>query len=215
MTAGRRTAATVAGTVAAALTLGWAWGCTGSSMVAGVSGAAVTSIAISPASATLITGTTKKFSAQAKDASGQVVTGVSVAWSSSNMAVATVSDSGMVAAQTAGTVQIAASAQGVNGYATVTAILDPVASIVIVPAKASVDAGSTVQLTDTLKDAEAHVITGRPVTWTSDEITVATVTNSGLVSGIKSGTAQVTATSGAASARVTVTVLPHGHGKGA
>jgi uncharacterized protein YjdB len=181
-------------------------------MTTGVSGAAVASIAISPTSATLVTSTTKSFAAQPMDAAGQMVTGVSLAWSSSDTTVATVSQGGTVAALTPGTIQIAASAQGINGYATVTTILDPVASIVIVPAKPSLDAGSTLQLTDTLKDAEDHVLTGRSVSWSSDEISVATVANSGLVAGVKSGTAHITATSGAASASVTVTVRPRGHG---
>src|SRR5260370_2326233 len=84
--------------------------------------------------------------------------------------------------------------------------LHPVASVTVSPATASVSVGQTVQLTATLKDASGNVLSGRTVTWASGAPTVATVSPSGLVSGVAVGSATVTATSEGQSGSATVTV---------
>src|SRR5439155_88574 len=76
--------------------------------------------------------------------------------------------------------------------ATITA---SVASVTVAPASASVGVSGTVQLAATMKDAAGNVLTGRVVTWTSGTPTVATVSATGLVTGVSAGTATVTATS--------------------
>ncbi len=83
----------------------------------------------------------------------------------------------------------------------------PVASVTVSPAAASAQVGTTVQLTATLKDANGLPTTGT-VTWTTSNGAVATVSASGLVTGIVVGTATVTATGGGQSGSATVTVNP-------
>jgi len=75
-----------------------------------------------------------------------------------------------------------------------------------------VPAGQTVQLTATLKDANGNTLTGRTVTWSSDNTAVATVSGSGLVSGVAAGAATITATSEAktGTSAITVTAPPPG-----
>src|SRR5439155_23718573 len=70
-----------------------------------------------------------------------------------------------------------------------------VASVTVTPAPARVGLGQTVQLTATLKDANGNVLTGRVVTWASDNPAVATVSSTGLVTGVAQGQATITATS--------------------
>src|SRR5439155_1217748 len=70
----------------------------------------------------------------------------------------------------------------------------PVASVTVTPASATVQGGQTVQLTATLKDANGNLLSGRSVTWSSSNTAVATVDNSGLVSGVAAGSATITAT---------------------
>src|SRR5438309_395360 len=53
-----------------------------------------------------------------------------------------------------------------------------VASVDVTPPSASVEAGQTVQLTATPKDAGGTPLSGRTVTWSSSNTTVATVSNS-------------------------------------
>src|SRR5260370_1371949 len=56
--------------------------------------------------------------------------------------------------------------------------------------------GATVQLTATPKDAAGNVLTGRVVTWTTSNSAVATVSSTGLVTGVApGGPVTITATS--------------------
>ena len=66
--------------------------------------------------------------------------------------------------------------------------------------------GATVQLTATVKDQNNNTMSGQTVTWTSGNMAVATVNAQGLVTAASNGTAQITARSGNASGRATVTV---------
>jgi murein DD-endopeptidase MepM/ murein hydrolase activator NlpD len=86
--------------------------------------AAVATVDVSPTSPTVLAGGTAQLAATTKDASGTVLTGRTIAWSSSNAAVATVSASGLVATLTPGSATITATSEGKSGSASVTAI-DP------------------------------------------------------------------------------------------
>src|SRR6266496_2971767 len=76
---------------------------------------------------------------------------------------------------------------------TVTAV--PVSAVRISPAAASVLAGQSVQLAATTLDSAGNVLTGRTVTWTSGNASVAPVNGTGLVSGAAAGATTITATS--------------------
>ena len=85
------------------------------------------------------------------------------------------------------------------------------------PAVASVDVsapgsdlqvGGALQLTATARDAKGNTLTGRTVAWTSASSAIATVSNSGVVSGVAVGSAVITATSEGKSGSQTVNVLP-------
>lgn len=69
--------------------------------------------------------------------------------------------------------------------------------------------GTTTRATATLRDGNA-VLTGRPVAWSTDNADVATVSASGVVSGVATGTAHIVASSEgtSGSALVTVSALP-------
>ena len=80
-------------------------------------------------------------------------------------------------------------------------------SVAISPDGGTVVEGGTLQLTATAFDAAEQSIPGTAFTWSSLNETAATVSTSGLVSGVAEGTAQVTATAAnGESATVTVTV---------
>ena len=66
--------------------------------------------------------------------------------------------------------------------------------------------GDTTQLAARVKDAAGAVMVGAPVTWATLDIAVATVSSTGLVTSLATGTAAITATSGSARATATVTV---------
>jgi uncharacterized protein YjdB len=84
----------------------------------------------------------------------------------------------------------------------------PVATVTVAPNPASVAVGATVQLTATLKDANQNTLTGRTVTWTTSNASVATVNSgTGLVSGVAVGSATITATSEGKSGTSAITVV--------
>ncbi len=83
----------------------------------------------------------------------------------------------------------------------------PAASITLSPAEAELDAiGATVQFTASVRDGNDQVISDAAVTWTSGNTEVASVTDAGLVTARKNGTAVVTAVTEGFSANATVTV---------
>ena len=169
----------------------------------------VASVSVSPATATLQVGGTVQLSATTRDANNNVLTGRAITWSSSNTAISTVSTSGLVTAVAAGNATITATSEGKTSSAAITVSAPapvPVASVSVSPATASVQAGSTVQLTAVTRDANNTVLTGRAVTWSSGNTSLATVSAAGLVRGVASGTALITAASEGQSGSATVTV---------
>jgi hypothetical protein len=87
---------------------------------------------------------------------------------------------------------------------------DPVASVEVVPATASVAVAGTVQLGAELKNGGGEPLSGRAVSWTTSSAAVATVSATGLVTGAGVGGATITATSEGKSgtAQITVTAGP-------
>ena len=163
-----------------------------------VSTVLVASVTVSPATASVQAGQTVQLAATPKDANGNPLSGRTVTWASSNSAVATVGGSGLVTGVTAGSATITATSEGKSGTSAITVTAPapaPVASVTVTPAPASVPTGQTVQLTATLKDANGNTLTGRTVAWASNNTAVATVTGSGMVSGVTAGTASIAATS--------------------
>ena len=177
----------------------------------------VAAVSVSPATASLATGQTVQLAATPQDASGNPLTGRVVTWTSGNGAVATVSGSGLVSALAAGSAAITASSEGQSGGAavTVTAVSVPVASVGVSPTTANLTTGQTVQLAATPQDASGNPLTGRAVTWTSNNGSVASVNGSGLVTALAAGSATITATSEGKSgtASVAVTTPPTGSGE--
>lgn len=166
----------------------------------------VASVAVTPATASVVVGQTTTLSATPQDAAGNALTGRTVTWSTSASAIATVSSSGVVTGVAAGTVTITATSEGKSGTVTVTVTPVPVASVSVAPATVSVPAGQSTQFTATAKDANDNVLTGRSITWTTSSAAVATVSTTGLVTGVAPGTATITATSEGKSGAATVTV---------
>ena len=157
--------------------------------------APVASVTVTLASAGLTTGQTTQATAVTRDASGNVLTGRSITWSTSDSTVARVSTSGLVTAVATGTAQIIATSEGQRGSATLTVSPPPVASVTVTLASSTLTTGQLTQATATLRDASGNVLTGRSVTWTSSNTSVATVSSSGLVTSIAAGTVQIIATS--------------------
>ncbi len=122
------------------------------------------------------------------------VTNKTVTWKTSDASVATVNSTGLVSAVAAGTATITATTQ--DGSKTGTYILTvgvnvPVSGITVTPDLATLNAGSTRQLTTTITPWD---VTNKTVNWNTSDASVATVNSTGLVSAVAAGTATITAT---------------------
>ena len=79
--------------------------------------------------------------------------------------------------------------------------------ITITPSTATLmSIGQTVQLTASVLDQNGQPVAAATVTWSSNNVNVATVSNQGLVTAVGNGTATITARSGSVSQNATVTV---------
>lgn len=167
---------------------------------------AVVSVQVAPGAVTLTVGDTRAFTATAKASDGTTVTGRSVTWSSGGPSVVTVSPTGVVTAVGAGTAQVLAQVDGVTGTATITVQRQAVAAIFITPNPATVPAGQAAQLAASPRDAAGNVLTGRVITWSSSNETIATITSDGRVTGVTPGDATIRATSEGVPASVPIRV---------
>lgn len=172
--------------------------------------APVATIEVTPATATIVIGGTSQLTATLKDAGGNVLTDRTVAWSSDNDLIASVSTSGLVTSRSVGSATITATVEGKSATAKVTITPVPVASVTVTPSTASLVIGATVQLNAVTKDAAGNTLTGRTVTWSTSDATIASVDGNGLVTANALGSAIITATSETktATAQITVTVAP-------
>ena len=162
----------------------------------------VSTITVTPNGGSLAAGSTMTFTATPRDASGNALTGRTLQWRSSNDGIATVSAAGLLTAISPGQVTITVSAPngGPGGSTpstsvTVTVLIEPVASAVIVPDPASVQVGKTLSLTVNLFNSGGDPLSsaGRNITWNSSNSAIATVNSSGIVTGVATGLATITA----------------------
>ena len=170
----------------------------------------VATVTVSPSSATGNVGDAAQFSATTKDANGNVLTGRTITWSSTNTAVATVSSTGYAKAVGAGSASLVATSEGKSGAAQITvngsSTPVPVATVTVSPATATGNVGDAAQFTATTKDANGNVLTGRTITWSSTNTAVATVSSTGYAKAVGAGTASLVATSEGKSGQAQITV---------
>ncbi len=166
----------------------------------------VTTVLVTASPSTLQPGQTSQTSVVLLDGTGTVITGRPITYASPNPAVATVNASGLVTAVAGGTVQIAATSQGVTGTVTIT--VPPVASINVTATLTTLQPTQTTQATATLRDALGNPVSNRVITWASTNPAALTVTNTGLVTAVGPGTAQITVTSEGVTGSATMTVPP-------
>ncbi|HEX9565321.1 MAG TPA: Ig-like domain-containing protein [Gemmatimonadaceae bacterium] len=171
--------------------------------------APVARVTVSLASSALEVGQTTQASAVLKDAAGNVLTGRTITWSSLDQGVATVSASGLVTAQGGGTVAIIASSESVSGAASLTVDVPdpaPVASVEIDLPTSDLLVGQSIQAVVTLKDAQGQVLTGRTITFTTDNPMVVSISSSGVVTGIGEGSTQIRVASGGVTSAASLSV---------
>ncbi|MGZ8992153.1 MAG: Ig-like domain-containing protein [Telluria sp.] len=201
-----------AGLLAAALVAGCGGsGDQGRDPILGLPAASLVSVAVTPATATVAIGSTQQFTATAVYADGTAQdVSTKAAWSSATTAVASVNaSSGIAAGVSAGASIVSATFNGKNGSATLTVVPAKLVSIAVAPVNPSVNKGNTQQFTamGTFDNNTTRDITAVS-TFASASPAVASITASGLATGVNQGTSLITASSGLLSGSTMLTVTP-------
>lgn len=138
-------------------------------------------------------GQTVQASATPRDINNNALNTFAVTWSSSNTAVATVTSTGLITAVSAGSATITATSGGKSATVVVNTSLVPVATVTLTALKPA-QIGRTTQLSNTLRSANGTTLTSdqRVFGWASTDTTVATVSSTGVLTGVSAGTAVVT-----------------------
>ncbi len=155
--------------------------------------AAVTQVTVSPATATIAAGATQTFTAEAKDAGGNPVTGVTFFWASSNQNVALVDQAGVATGTGGGAATITALGLGLPGSAalTVTGGVPTQLAFSVHPTSATAGVAIAPVVKVEVRDAK-----GNRISTASNAVTVAIASNAG--GGTISGTLTVSAMAGEA-----------------
>ncbi|HMH26010.1 MAG TPA: Ig-like domain-containing protein [Gemmatimonadaceae bacterium] len=136
--------------------------------------------------------------ATVKAANGTILTDRPVTWFTSSGSVASVTDSGMISAVAPGTAVVSAVSEGVSGQATMAVLPPPpapVATVAVAVTPSAVVVGQTAIATVTLADSSGNLLSGRVVTWSSSNTSVATVDAGGTVVATAAGSTMIQATS--------------------
>ncbi|MES2522531.1 MAG: Ig-like domain-containing protein [Gemmatimonadota bacterium] len=156
------------------------------------------------------------------DKTGKVVTGARVQWDAAALAGSvspsvTTSDSRGVATTSwtigtvAGTARVTAMIPGLNPVVfSATAVVGAAATVVALPEAINLAVGDSARVRATLRDQYGNTIGGQPITITSLDLGVATVSVNGFVTAVSAGNARVVAASAGRADTVPVVVGPAG-----
>ena len=168
-----------------------------------VTAATLTSIAVTPTNPTIADGTNKKFVATGTFSDNTTKNiSASAIWTSSNSAVATISNTagsrGRATGASIGTTTISAAYKGQTGATTLTVKAATLASITVTPTNPSIAAGTDQQFmaTGIYTDGTSQDLTAL-ATWTSSNPAMATISSAvgsdGLARGVSAGTTTISA----------------------
>lgn len=161
----------------------------------------VTGISLNSGSVTLSKGGTAQLTATVSPSDA---TNRTVKYTSSNTKVATVSSSGKITAVGGGTAKITATAGGKSAVCTVSVNVKQTGITVSGAKDRTVGEGSTLKLS--VAKVPADATDSYAVAWSSSDTSVATVSSNGTVTGVKIGSAVITAKSNGWTAVYNITV---------
>lgn len=171
---------------------------------------------ITPTTSSILTGQTAQFTLKFYNNLGVSTTvPATVVWSSDNLTVATVSQTGLASGVTVGQANIKATYNGISVTAALTVVLNSnvLSTITIAPATTQeILLNGTTNLTAVGTNLAGGTISGLSFTWASSASTSVQVNNAGMATGMAYGSANITATAnGITSAPIMVQVIRQGN----
>ena len=168
---------------------------------------AVQTVELTPASAEGEVGKQLKFTAIAKDASGNPLNVKPTAWFAAPFDLAVADENGTVSFFQPGEVMVGALVGGKAGFTKVMVRATPVARIDIEQMSRPIVVGGTAKLNAMARSSNGNPRSDAAISWTSDNPAVASVDAAGVVTGIAPGRATLRAASGTGGGNVTITVV--------
>ncbi|WP_109484531.1 beta strand repeat-containing protein [Occallatibacter savannae] len=173
-----------------------------------VTDAVPASIQLTPATASIASGTTQQYAVNVVYTDGSlqpVTTGLS--WLSSSASVAGVNSNGLATAIAPGKTTISVFYDGMSATASLTVTQAVLTNLVVTPITTVVGVNGNVQFTATgvFSDNSTQDLSSQAV-WSSSNGAFATISASGLATGISAGSLTISATSGAISGSATLNV---------
>ena len=170
----------------------------------------VASVTVTPSTQAVSAGASLALTAILKDSADRVLSGRLVTWGSSTPTIASVSSEGVVQALLVGNTEITATSEGRQGKATISVntLSTPVSSITLSSGASQMSGGATRQVTAVLRDVNGNVLSGRPITFSSNNTDRATVSSSGLVTSKPvDGSVVITASSEGVSGTTSISIV--------
>ena len=152
----------------------------------------VASVLLLPPNDSVRVGEIRQLEVQVFDAANNRLSGRRVHYSSAVPAIATVDTLGNLRGVAVGQVQLTATVEGKRGNATFK-VIPAVDRVAVAPLSGEIPLGTSRQLAANVLDASGNAIAGRPVTWSSSNSSIATVSVTGLVSAVALGRVTITA----------------------
>ncbi len=164
-------------------------------------------VSVSPEAATAeALDITVEFQATVLNSQDEEIGGAPVSWSSSDTDVAEVDGDGVATALANGTAEIEAESNGVTGTAVLT-VDQAVASVTVDPSPVTLDApGDTAHLSAEAADANGNTVEDAAFEWSSEDPSVATVDDEGVVTAESDGEVQISVTAEEITERINVAV---------
>ncbi len=167
---------------------------------------------IAPANPSVTAGETLRLSAQPTDGEGNALPDRQIQWKSSDDDIARVGTDGTVTAVAKGSVTITATSEGKTASARVTVIEAsvPVAAVMLSTGPRSLKVGENAPWAASARDAKGKELPDRSITWSSSAPQIASVSGTGVITGVAPGSAEIRATveGKTASAPITITAPP-------
>jgi trimeric autotransporter adhesin len=177
-----------------------------------VSTATLQTIALLPTAANLAPGSSVVFQATGNYSDGTTANLAGLAtWASSDPTVAKVT-SGNAIGQSAGTANITATYQGIQGLAAVLVTSSPLTAITVTPANSTTYVGVNVGFTATGMAGQQSINLSSSVNWASSSPSIATISNAagrqGIATGVGAGTTSINAVFAGITGITNLTISP-------
>jgi hypothetical protein len=162
---------------------------------------------VTPARAEAEVGQTLKFAAAAFDAEGKALDTKPTAWFAAPFDSAGADENGVVTFYHPGEIRVGALVEGKPGFAVVTVKPAAPGRVSIAEPNAPIATGGGVRLSATVLTRDGIPLEGATVTWSSESPAIASIDQSGFVSGLTPGKTTIRAQVGAASGSSSVVVI--------